>query len=270
VSAEEFASALAAAAGNGQSSERLHSEAAFVASDGAAILGFVHAGIERPRKPGETEQGIIRFLWYEQGHRMAGQALLATAEDYFRQRKMGRVQAFPEEHRYLFYHLKHAYLSDRVGHVHALMAFNGFERVRGEVYLDWPDYEAIEPTLCAVPADISLEWMPGRGRRPTLKVRARQGDKEIGTCVSESAGEWSHAEDAQDWFLTTGLGVSAEFQGKGLGRHLLGRALQEMRGIGYRHAAISTDWLNPRAFLFYSNYGYHVVDWTYAAGRQLE
>jgi GNAT superfamily N-acetyltransferase len=71
----------------------------------------------------------------------------------------------------------------------------------------------------------------------------------------------------QDWFFTDGLGVSDEVQGKGLGRYLLQKARQEMHRIGYRHAAISTDWMNFRAFLFYSNDGYHRVDWTYALRR---
>ena len=79
----------------------------------------------------------------------------------------------------------------------------------------------------------------------------------------------TRAEEAEDWFMTTWIGVEREFQGRGLGRHLLRRALIEMRRAGYRHAAISTERRNCRAFLFYANFGYRVVDWTYGYGREL-
>ncbi|UCC67907.1 MAG: GNAT family N-acetyltransferase, partial [Armatimonadota bacterium] len=88
--------------------------------------------------------------------------------------------------------------------------------------------------------------------------------------VSLSAAEWHDAAEAHDWIFTDWLGVEEEMQGKGLGRHLLQRALQEARRLGYRHASISTSWDNHRAFLFYSNYGYRVADWTYEFARDLK
>ena len=87
--------------------------------------------------------------------------------------------------------------------------------------------------------------------------------------MNVSAGEYTRAEEAQDWLFTTWLGVEEPYQGRGLGRHLLQRALWDARDIGYRHAVISTDWENYRAFLFYSNCGYRAVDWTYTLGREL-
>ena len=71
-------------------------------------------------------------------------------------------------------------------------------------------------------------------------------------------------------FYNMWLGVNDEFQGRGLGRYLLQYALHEMHKIGYRHAVISTDWENYRAFLFYSNCGYRVVDWTYELEKDLD
>jgi len=43
----------------------------------------------------------------------------------------------------------------------------------------------------------------------------------------------------------------------------------ETHALGFRHAAISTALHNHRAFLFYSNFGYHVADWTYDSRRDL-
>ncbi|MCZ6680068.1 MAG: GNAT family N-acetyltransferase [Candidatus Poribacteria bacterium] len=195
--------------------------------------------------------------------------MLDAAEAYFRERNLREIIAFPQDYRYSFYHLESAYLSDRLDAVHALLGFNGYKRVAGEVYLDWPNYN-VAPAPVDVSVEISLQWQAGSGTRPGLIVQAHQGEKEIGICVCVSGGEYSRAEDAQDWLFTTWLGVSEEMQGQGLGRYLLHRTLQEMHGVGYRHAAISTDWQNFRAALFYSNHGYHVVDWTYALGREME
>ena len=78
----------------------------------------------------------------------------------------------------------------------------------------------------------------------------------------EQANERLHSEAA---FVVRGADAI-----QGLGRYLLQRALREMHGAGYRHAAISTHWRNYRAFLFYSNYGYRVVDWTYGLRREIQ
>ena len=91
----------------------------------------------------------------------------------------------------------------------------------------------------------------------------------MGVCRCVSCGEFSDAEEAQDWMFTEWLGVEESLRGKGMGRYLLQRTLQEMRAVGYRHAAISTRWQNYRACLLYSNYGYRVADWTYGLGREI-
>ena len=269
VSPEQFASAAAPAAGGEASHERLHSESALVARDGKSVRGFIHLAVERPGEQGQAEQGIIRLFWYQRAHRAAGQALLDAAERHLRQRQMTRVTAFWQDYRYPFYHLAHAYLSDHLGHVAALLGFNGFGKIAGEVFLDWPSYEPGEPAATDVPHEIAVDWEPGRGARPNATVKAMQGDEAVGVCHSVCCGEWSRAKEAQEWFLTVWVGIDRKLQGKGLGRHLLERARQELHAVGYRHAAISTSWENYRAFLFYANHGYHVSDWTYGFSRQL-
>lgn len=72
------------------------------------------------------------------------------------------------------------------------------------------------------------------------------------------------AKESQDSFFTKWLGVEEEYQGKGLGRYLLQRTLNEMYKVGYRNAFISTNVINYRAQLFYSNFGYKVTDTAYA------
>jgi GNAT superfamily N-acetyltransferase len=117
--------------------------------------------------------------------------------------------------------------------------------------------------------EVRTEERAGPGRLPGLRVSAHRGGKQLGECVFVSAAEWHDAEEAHDWAFVNWLGVERWAQGQGLGRYLLQRALREAHLLGYRHAAISTGWRNHRAFGFYSNYGFHMVDWTYQMERRL-
>ena len=84
--------------------------------------------------------------------------------------------------------------------------------------------------------------------------------------------EKSGGEVFLDWFdmaFCDLLDVTVDFQGKSLGLHLLLRGLLEARDRGCQHSAISTAYDNDRAFLFYSNHGYRVVDWTYEFTKTL-
>jgi GNAT superfamily N-acetyltransferase len=250
----------------GKRGSALRDRLTLVARDGASVAGFVDVGIG---ELGGRETGIIRFLCYERGNRKAGQALLDAAQIHLRQRGATEVQAFPQEHRYPFYLLKAAYLSERMDHVLALLTFNGYERTRGEVFLDWPDCVVDAPPAFDMPLKITVDHPTGNGTRPGLTVRASLDGREAGVCKNVCCGEYSPDPAAQDWLFTVGLGVDEEIQGRGLGKYLQLRALHEMRALGYRHAAISTAWDNHRAFLFYSNLGYRTSDWTYGLRRIL-
>ena len=268
--AETFAAATSAACTGGSSYDLVHDERAAVAVRGTDVLGFVHTavGYHKPNDP--QEAGIVRFFWYRAGERAAGQALLEHAERTLRDQGAAEVVAFPQIHRYPFYYLSSAYLSDRLGHVAALLGRNGYQKTAGEVYFDWRDLPVLEPTPAQVKAEITLEWKPGAGRLPGLTVHAHQGERELGVCMCVSCAEYNAADRDHEWAFTKWLGVQDEAQGLGLGRYLLQRALRELRLAGYRHAAISTARDNYRAALFYSNLGYQVVDWTYEYGRCLD
>jgi ribosomal protein S18 acetylase RimI-like enzyme len=269
VDPEALHAALAAAAKGGSSYDSVRDERAFVALQGAEVLGFAHTAIGHRRHDSPKEMGLIRFLGYRAGQRAAGQALLERAQETLRGQGATEVAAFPQKHRYPFYHLSSAYLSDRMGHVAALLGMNGYKRSGGEVYMDWHDLPLLEPAPAQVEVEIALEWKPGAGRLPGLAVHAYRGEKELGVCMCVSCAEYNLIGADQEWAFTKWLGVEKEVQGRGLGKHLLQRALRELRLAGYRHAAISTALHNYRAALFYSNLGYRVVDWTYEYGKSL-
>ena len=261
---EEFATAIrGVTTGKADKKEGgLDSETAFVAMVKGEAQAFIHVGIGQVGDNREVDIGVIRFFGYERGARHAGQTVLEKAEAYLQTFNISKIYAFSQDCRYRFYHFEHAYLSDALDQVQALLGYNGYHRSDGEVFLDWEDY-TVTPVPSGLPVTLSVDWKQGRGQLPNCTVRAFQDDKEVGECWSVSGGEFSSHPDAQNWLHTTWIGIEDEFQGQGLGRYLLEYELQEMHKIGYRHAAISTNWENYRAFLFYSNCGYRVVDWTY-------
>lgn len=267
---EEFAIAIRGVT-TGKADQKeggLDSETAFVAIINGVIEAFIHVGISLAREHGEENLGVIRFLGYERGARRVGQAVLEKAEAYLKTFNVSQISAFPQDCRYRFYHFEHAYLSDALDQVQGLLGFNGYRRSEGEVFLDWEDY-SVTPVPSSLPVTLSIDWKEGRGQHPNCTVLAHQDGEQVGICESICGGEFSSHPDAQDWFHTVWLGVEDDFQGQGLGRYLLQYTLQEMKKVGYRHAAISTAWDNHRAFLFYSNCGYRAVDWTYAFVKDL-
>ena len=269
---EEFGAAISGVTtGKADKNEGgIDAEAAFVAIVNGATQAFIHIGIGQVRDHQKKEEdvGIIRFFAYEHGARRIGQAVLEKAETYLKTHNISRIFAFPQDCRYRFYHFGHAYLSDALDQVQGLLGFNGYRRSSGEVFLDWEDY-SVTPVPSSLPVTLSVEWKDGRGQLPNCTVLAHQNGEQVGICESICGGEFSSHTEAQAWLHTVWLGIEDDFQGQGLGRYLLQHALQEMKKIGYRHAAISTAWDNHRAFLFYSNCGYRTVDWTYEFVKNL-
>ena len=246
----------------------LDSETAFVAMVNGEGQAFIHVGIGQIGDNREEDIGVIRFIGYVRGARHAGQTVLEKAETYLKAFNVSKIFAFSQDCRYRFYHFEHAYLSDALNQVQALLGYNGYHRSEGEVFLDWENY-TVTPAPSSLPVTLSVDWKQGRGQLPNCTVKALRDNKEVGECWSVSGGEFSSHPDAQNWLHTTWLGIQDAFQGQGLGRYLLEYELQEMYKVGYRHAAISTAWDNHRAFLFYSNCGYRTVDWTYGFVKDL-
>ena len=269
VTEEEFAIALRGVttgkADKNDDGLRLDSQTAFVAITDGAVQAFIHVGLSQIR---DEDIGVIKFFGYERGARPAGQAVLEKAEVYLKTFNVTQIFAFRSGHRYRFYHLEYASLSDALDHIQALLGFNGYHRSNGWIFLDWENYD-IPPVSPPIPITFSVDWKQGRGERPDCGIKAYQDDELIGECFSVSGGETSNHADAQDWLHTVWIEIEGPFQGQGLGRSVLHYALQEMKKIGYRHATISTGWDDYRALLFYSNCGYRVADWTYTYKKVL-
>lgn len=266
---EEDLAKVLTGVGTGEGSQgKLRNEALLVASKNGSMIGFVHGAIAEAKDERERTHGTIIFLWYEPGKREVGQRLLEGMQDHLLGSGADEIRAYEQEFRYPFYGFRHAYLSHHLGHVQGLLGMNGYSRVRGEIFLDWPRYEPIRPGPIEAGIEVRVELREGRGKMPGVEVRALDAGDQVGFCGSISCGEFSRSPEVQDWIFTDSLNVRDDHQGRGLGKHILRRSLQEAHMIGYRNAAISNDWDNHRALLFYSNFGYHAIDWTHSFARR--
>jgi len=264
VSEERFASVQSLA------HERLRDEEIAVARQRGEVVGFVHVGVALPvehYQELEGEPGVIRFLSYRPGERSVGQALLEWAEAWARNRERDAVVAWEAELRYPFYHFGYAHLSERIGHVRALMGMNGYREPGGELYLTWPHFTPPKTERPPFDFDLQVEWREGPTER-WLSVRATQGEERVGRCNMDLRQQ-SPAPDAQQWCYCGELWVRERLQGKRLGMFLLATALSEMRAVGCTHAAISTGANNYRAQLMYTNLGFQVVDYTVGFRKEL-
>jgi len=225
-----------------------------------------------PSSDPEATVGGIRHFWYQPGHRATGQALLETAETRVARHTTGpcTIRAMDYADTYSFYHVEHAYMSDRQGHVHALLEANGYRRVGSEVVLDCQDMSNALPEVGQHDVEVTNAWAPGAALRPGLTVRVAAGGRDAAVCVCRSLAETVPADEAQDWVYVRWLGVDDAFQGRGLGRYTLLSALCLAREAGYRHATICAYGDNYRALLLYSNINFSVVDWTYLLQKQVD
>ncbi|MBM3242892.1 GNAT family N-acetyltransferase [Candidatus Poribacteria bacterium] len=252
--------------------DELHSEKFIVGEQNGKIVGFADVVVVETKENEQKKyKGLIRFLTYQPGCRAVGQALLEEAEKYLRDLGMDEISAFRityarDDYSYRFYHLGFGLVSDQTMHIYALFRVNGYEinsTEQGEVFMDQPEYSVAEPMLPDNQVEIVVKQQPGRGVLPGLTVQAFRNGREIGVCESLSVGQYCQASEAQDWVFIKWIGVENEKRGEGWGRYLLQKNLWEMRKIGYKNTVISTDIINYRAQLFYTNYGYQVVDTTY-------
>ena len=117
---------------------------------------------------------------------------------------------------------------------------------------------------------VYLESHESPSKRLNLIVRAVRDGGEIAPYHSLSCAAFARDSSLEDWCFCGGLYAIKNCPSRNLGRYLLELSLLELRGIGYRHAAISTALCNYRAALFCSNYDYRIIDCTYGQNKKLK
>lgn len=280
VSCEDLAATVGGKLKHTRRLRRLEPDVVFVAVQDGNPAGFIQISPENTRTGQRTDRGVIRFFHYRRGDRAIGQALLGKAHAYLEDLGVKKITAFHVDYRYPFYHQLSGALSNRMDHVQALLYSNNYGRTYSQVHFEWADFEIEEPSPTELVVDLELDWNDGRparvdggksdstrSRYPGLHLKAYLQGKLVGECGNDPYVETRDLRQLDDWFYVGWLGVEEPYQGKGLGRHLLRRSMQEMHTIGYRHAAISCSEENGRAFTHYSNCGFRIFDRTYSYER---
>ena len=271
VALEDFAAAVAGAVGGDPKGKGLQEEGILVGANKGKPKGYAHFGVGKHRKEQTEPSGYVRFFWYCPTHRAVGEALLQEMESFFREKGLGESVAFWQCHRYPFYHRENSFLSEQMAHVPAFLGRNGYEIQGGEVFYDWPEMRVPQPERPNLDFEETVIWQEGAGELPNSEVRAVQEGKVVGVCETASCQESGDGPGVGDWCFVLHLNVTEKLQGRGLGRYLLSRSLQEMKGAGYKHAGISTSMKNYRAAIFYSSFGEaRLGDWTYGWVKQLD
>lgn len=225
--------------------------------------GFAHVAVrqDKHRRPGS--RGALRFLAFSPEHYREGFELLRSAENWARENGAPRMGAFFQNDTYDFYHSPSACLSDRIGHIQAVLQMKGYSVKRGEVFLDADHFTASRPGELASQFSESIEQKATMCAHPSFSIRITEGDKSTGRCDVVSRESFGGYSAESDTLFYQWVGVEDAYQRRGLGRYLVRRALEIGKESGYRHASISTALENHRAFVLYATEGFHVVDWTY-------
>ena len=247
-------------------------EVVLVAREGARIAGFVHAAVAAPA----TEQwhvagepGVVRFLAYRPGERAVGKALLEAAEAWLRGRGRAEIIAGHSAFMYPFYHLPFAHMSERMAHITALFGMAGYVPAESEVLFEWPEFDPPSVPRPGLDVEVRVERRDIDTLGPGVAVNALRKGREVAECLMVRLDSQKWRPELAGRCFCSSLHVDDAFQGKGLGKHLLSVGLGEMKRDGMRHALISTEWNNHRAYLFYANFGFRFLDRTFSFRKQL-
>jgi ribosomal protein S18 acetylase RimI-like enzyme len=244
-----------------------------VADQREGVAGFVHIGVAAPAQDDwhvKGEPGVIRFLSYRRAERAVGAALLREAERRLRAQGRTKIVAGNNSFLYPFYHLPFGHISEQISHLPPLFGMAGYDVEESEVFFVWKDFDPPRIACPDLDFEISGGWQDDvGGMGPGVELHVRQGDAKVGVCEIVRLGSRQWRPALAETCFCTGLHLDDHMQGKGVGKYLLARGLAEMRKSGARHAMISTDWNNWRAYLFYTNFGFTFLDRTFGFAKSL-
>ena len=260
VSPEKFCRDIIVDAADDESLASSKNESLLVATEGQKALGFAHLCIGLAELDGKNvECGILRCLAFPPERREIGESLLIASESRLRPFAGGTIDAFPLYNGYAFHNHKVGILSDKLSHVVDLLTASSYTPHDGHLTLT-KSLDSIDETVLPKEIDIAIEKTPGDGKLPDIRVRALHRGNRIGQCRSMSGFRYADQKHMQTLCYTRFLGVDEAFSRRGIGRHLLTRALQEMRSEGYDRTALNCRQANNRVLALYSDVGYLTLD----------
>lgn len=282
VSEEEFVNGIRSQEESDSPCPDLSKHKLIVAMDQGEIQGFAHVAVWSKAQDSQlggvytieallhNQIGMILFFHYRRGFRAAGQAILDDAERFFRDHGLSQIRVF-SYYGYRFHRFSHAFCSDRMPHVMALLGRNRYRIILGWIYTVMSDFQAVKPSVVPSGLTVQAERQPGHGDLPNIQITLFRQEAQIGQTCAWSAGHTCQAQNAQDIFKIMWFSVSnPEDRGKGYGRYLMQALLWEAQQAGYRHASTGATPGNYRANLLYFNSGFQTVDTNYTYFKDLD
>ena len=226
-----------------------------VAEDGGAAVGFGAIVDAAVAHDGVMEAEITALFV---PHEEPGQALLDACLS--QAQGAGRVVAFPPEHGHCpipAYNAGWDALSDRLGVVARVLAWNGFTPYYRELLLECAG-RRFPPAPAPAPADVAIvERSQPDGQ---LVLAAMAGDQEIGICMYSTLAHLSDHPEAGQWGYVMWLHVAEPVRRRGIARHLTARALAHLRELGCHGCWLTTGADNWPAQPLYFALGFEIVD----------
>ncbi len=203
--------------------------------------------------------GIIRYFSFLPEFSSVAQALLSRVEQVLTDEGHVHLDAFPLYHGYAFHNHKVGILSDRLEHVTDLFTRAGYTPHDAHLTLERP-LEAESRPEPHPDVVIEIERTRGAGIRPDIRTNALLDGRAIGGCRSTSSRRYAESPELEGCAYTRWLGVDREHRTRGIGRHLLQRAIYEMAEDGYSQAVLNCRHVNLPAVSLYQSLGYSTGD----------
>ncbi len=225
-----------------------------LATDRGRVVGFVQYGQphfawdERGKRYLNPQIGVVRQLYFREGHDKAGEALLAEADD--------RLARFSRTH--AFYHAlgmsctaHHGKLHHSQRHVHRLLRRQGFQVEHKNVY-------CVRDLECVPLVADSSVWI-----RTTAETKGERFDIWLGR-EPVGGARVRHVDELTDGFTPdtaylSWIGVDEPFRGRGIGAEFLRLLVKFLLGKGYRTLHTDTATENWIARRFYKKLGFQEV-----------
>jgi ribosomal protein S18 acetylase RimI-like enzyme len=225
----------------------------FVAEEQGVPQGFAALGRVK-NETDELEYDAITALFF--AHPAAGQALLAACEA----QTSGDLLAFPAEHSQcpiVGYNGGWDGLPDRIPAVAQLLARNGYAPYYRELNLIC-DLARVVPETAAAPAGVGLRESAGEQKQYFI-LQALDGEHVIGQCHYITLAQMQNPDAARTGYIWW-LHVEADARRRGIGRYLMLRALDHLRGLGCDSCWLTTGADNWPAQPLYLALGFAMVD----------
>ena len=254
----------------------------FVAVDGDAVLGWVHACVapgSEPHHDPATPIAQIRMLIYPGDQLKVGGALVAEATRWLKGSGQTRLLAIHAQNGYPFYRGLwmggEPMCPNSLPHLQLALEVGGYRNTQESIFMSARVADAPPECSAAVPVELLDEpaEMRHEGMRESwagfepVWTRALLNGEQVGSMgwvVLPHLTETLGAPAMSIWCL----GVSEQHRRKGIAAALISRAMRQSYAQGARFASVGTQLWNAPAHATYAKFGFtpHCV----MVGRTLE